>query len=232
MDDLTAQVIQRAKLFKEKTGLSSRDIARLTRISAQHICDFLAGRKGLSTASLTRVLQLLNTNVNQLQARLGPAATAQIAHFQEKGKQMQLDAGGSWIAKEGGDWGKDPVDSTSIAETNKNPARQAPSTDDLEFLAGLAALHQSIIDKINARQAVKSKVNAAGSTEPPRRISDNETSRTAGVRGDLFTKQEHLAWLKQQRLKTEQEIQLQRDIEREQALYWDKRVELLKLKER
>ena len=45
--------------------------------------------------------------------------------------------------------GSDPNGSTDITGSNKNPARTAPDDDDSEFLAGLAALHQSIIDKIN-----------------------------------------------------------------------------------
>jgi transcriptional regulator with XRE-family HTH domain len=234
MDDLLAQVVKRAKLFKEKTGLKSRDIAKLTGISEQQICDFLAQRKGLSIASLHRLLNLLNTNVNQIQAKVGPAGSTRIIELQESGKPMHLDVNGGWYpGTDGSGAGTDPNGSTSIVETNKNPARQVPDAEEQEFLAGLAGLHQSIIDKINDWQArkMKARPNANGSTEPPRRINDNSASSEPGNRGDLFSKQEHLDWLKAEREKTEQAIKLERDTKREQELYWAKRVELLRLKD-
>jgi hypothetical protein len=71
----------------------------------------------------------------------------------------------------------------------------------LEFLAGLAAIHQSVIDKINARQA-RAKVNQ-GSTEPARSVPSNSTSRMPGPHKPEFSSpeksQEHLAWVKQER---------------------------------
>ena len=153
-------------------------------MNEQHLCDFLAGRKGLSTSSTMRLLQLINANKVELQAKLsGKTSGSQIAHFQSEGKPMRLSNEG-WIAREGdsaadpNNWGDD------ITSVNNNPARTVPDQDELEFLAGLAGLHQKIIDKINNWQAQqKAKPNANGSTGPARQIS---RPKTPGPRGDLL----------------------------------------------
>jgi hypothetical protein len=69
----------------------------------------------------------------------------------------------------------------------RTPARSVPDQDELEFLAGLAGLHQKIIDRINAWQVQqKAKPNPNGVTAGPRKIAVNTASRTPGPRGDLL----------------------------------------------
>jgi hypothetical protein len=96
-----------------------------------------------------------------------------IAHFD--------DSNSGYVPQEGGN---DPVGGMpgDITGANVNPARSVPDDNELEFLAGLAGLHQSIIDKINAHQA-KASINRDGSTGPVRQIS---RPKTAGSRGDLL----------------------------------------------
>src|SRR5260370_764786 len=100
--DLLAQLVKRTLTFKERTGLTSRQIGTLVGITEQHVCDLLAGRKGLSVQSTMRLLQVMNANRKEIEMKLGkPQLTSQIIGLQEGGEKMQLDSG-SWTPKEGG----------------------------------------------------------------------------------------------------------------------------------
>ena len=100
--------------------------------------------------------------------------TARLMHLQVKGQPMKLSNDG-WVAGTG----PDPNDG-NITDVNENPARSVPDAAELEFLAGLAGLHQQIIDKISNWQIQKAKPNPNGSTGPTRQIS---RPKTAGPRG-------------------------------------------------
>jgi hypothetical protein len=136
-DQLFAQLVGRTHSFKNPTGLSSRDLCQLTDINEQHLCDFMAGRKGLSLTSTVRLLELFSLSRTQLEAKLRPPKKILIEHFQSlDGKPLTLDdSGGSWVP---GQSGQDPNDS---------------GTDDEQaLLEEISGLHQQIVDKIKAYQ--------------------------------------------------------------------------------
>ena len=170
LDPLLAQLIQRTLKFKERTGLSSRQISKLTGIGEQHLCDFLGGRRGLSTRSTMRLLQTVNSSKAQLEQKFNTKVT-RIEHFQQNGEAaMTLSYGGSVAGT-----GPDPNDG-DITSVNTNPARSVPDAAELEFLAGLAGLHQQIIDKINNWQGQqKARPNPSGSTGSTRQITRPKT---------------------------------------------------------
>jgi hypothetical protein len=229
-----AQLVKRTLHFKEKTGLTSRQICKLTGINEQHLCDFLAGRKGLSAQSTMRLLQTMNANRNQIEMKLNKPDTATIAHYQQAGQPMTV-ANGAWVP---GLTGEDPVNSTNNTGTNANPARSVPDADELEFLAGLAGLHQQIIDKINARQAQqKAKPNAKGVTEGPRKISDNTISKTPGPRADLFHRNPELLRgtierMRASRKAEEEKLQLEKELAAEAKAWFAAKQELISLQKR
>jgi plasmid maintenance system antidote protein VapI len=80
--DLLAQLAKRTINFKERTGLTSRQLSKLAEISEQSMCDFLANRKGLGAESLMRLMQVMSSNRKELNTRLGKSTTSQITHFQ------------------------------------------------------------------------------------------------------------------------------------------------------
>jgi hypothetical protein len=231
-DPLLTQLAERCRTFSAGTGISLNKMARLIGIEPANFSAFVNGRIELSSRSTIKLLQLLSLSKSQVEAKLG-VKNVQIAHYQQNGVQMQLDSGGSWVpGLIGGD--QDPNGSTDIGSTNKNPARSVPDAAELEFLAGLAGLHQKIVDKINNWQAQKkARPNPNGSTEPARKISDNTTSRTPGPRGDLFSVDpaEHLAWLQKERKRAEEALALEKAIKKERELAFNARVELLKFKD-
>jgi hypothetical protein len=94
---------------------------------------------------------------------------------------MTLSYGGSVAGT-----GPDPNDG-DITSVNENPARSVPDQDELEFLAGLAGLHQKITDKINNWQAQKKlRPNPDGVTQAVRKVGTNAASSRPGSRGDLL----------------------------------------------
>jgi transcriptional regulator with XRE-family HTH domain len=212
---LSQQLANRVKRFCLDNNFTQKKIAHELSIDQGQFSAFLGGTVNLSAERVLKLLQFLNK-----QPVVKPAKMIRLEHFQSMGEPMTLDSGGSWVPgdKSGG---SDPVDSTDITGTNDNPARSVPDDDELEFLAGLAGLHQSIIDKINERQAMqKAKPNAAGVTSPPKKIADNTTSKTAGSRGDLFRvtdRKAHLAYLQEQRERAQAELDLAKQIEDERA---------------
>lgn len=149
-------------------------------------------------------------------------------NLQEKGRMIQLSNDG-WVAGTGPD--SSDGDITSV---NKKPARTVPDADELEFLAGLAGLHQKIIDKINAWQSQKTpKPNAAGPTSGPKKVNTNDISSRPGSRGDLLSAdklREQLEFVKLQRQETEERSELQAQLARERQLWWNARVEAARKK--
>jgi hypothetical protein len=83
-----------------------------------------------------------------------------IAHFD--------DSNSGYVPQEGGN---DPVGGMpgDITGANVNPARSVPDDNELEFLAGLAGLHQSIIDKINLPSTGTDQPAQSGRFPGPRR---------------------------------------------------------------
>jgi hypothetical protein len=201
-DQLLAQLVGRTHSFKNATGLTSRQICQLTDINEQHLCDFLAGRKGLSLTSTVRLLEIFGLSKSQLEAKLRPPKKIMIEHFQSlDSKPMKLEDGSG-----------DPNDGDGSVIHDDDP----DTTED--FLRKQIEIHRSAIGVISD-YLVKAKVNKSGSTEPARTVSD---SRKAGPRGDKFTvtPQAMLDYLQRDRQKTEENLAIQRQIntERKRAL--------------
>jgi hypothetical protein len=169
-DPLLSQLASRCRTFSAGSGISLTKIARACGMEPSNFINFINGKIGLSGAATIKLYQLLGMSKHEVEIKLGNIPTAQIAHFQQEGKLMKLDDG-NWTP---GQQGRDPADTGSIIDND----------DDEGFLAGIAAIHQSIIDKIIARQ-IRAKVNK-GPTEPVRTIKDNTDNRKAGPRSDLF----------------------------------------------
>jgi hypothetical protein len=197
-DPLLSEIAERTRTFSAGTGVPLTKIASLVGVEPGNFSAFVNGRIGLSAASTVKLLQLLNLTKRQVEEKL-TVKPVNIAHFQSGGKRLaetvrfaappvkQFD---SWVPGLA-NGGSDPNGSTDITSTNNNPARCVPDAAELEFLAGLAGLHQQIIDKITSWQQAQQKArpNPNGTTEPARRINDNTRSQTPGPKPDQFSRQ-------------------------------------------
>jgi transcriptional regulator with XRE-family HTH domain len=189
-DPLINQLARRVRDWLNATEMSQRALAQAIGTSDPNLSSFLAGKSSLSAGKILRLSQILNSSKAQSEKKFGgKKLDGRIIELQERGRKMQLASDGrSWVPGLV-DGGSDPNNSTTITGTNANPARTVPDDDDWEFLAGLAGLHQEIIERIKARQAQqKAKPNPQGSTEAPRHIDDNTKSRMPGPRGDRFSR--------------------------------------------
>jgi hypothetical protein len=193
--NLDEQVIARARQFLQSTEFSQRSLARAIGADPGNFSAFLAGAKSLSVNKMSKLVSVLSMNRLELEQKFAqPRLTSHILELQEGGEKVQVTgnevlrfAGTVPSAWTPGLSGSDPDGSTDITGTNANPARACPPEDDLpEFLAGLAAIHQSAIDAINARVA-KAKVQQ-GPSEGPRHIDDNSASQKAGPRPARFSR--------------------------------------------
>jgi plasmid maintenance system antidote protein VapI len=234
-DSLLKQLSNRVQAFIAATGISQRKLAKLIKTDETHLSAFLAGKSGLSAEKSLRLMQILNSSRSQLEMKLGRSTTAaQIAHFQQEGQMMRLDSNGGWVAREGGNG--DPNGTTDITNTWKSGG--APSDDPIiDVLRQVDNYHRQAREAIAAwfATAAQAKVNKAGSTEPARRISDNDKSSHPGSRGDAFStakRKEYLQYLEKQRRESEEALQLEERIKREQERAWDARVELVKFKQK
>jgi transcriptional regulator with XRE-family HTH domain len=178
---LNQQLAQRAKTFRSNLGLTQATLARLLRIDDSHLSRFLNGQAHLSSEKTLQLHRLMSLSKRDLELKFGSPEklTGRLMHLQVKGQPMKLSNDG-WLAGTG----PDPNDG-DITTVNNNPARSVPDAAELEFLAGLAGIHQQIIDKINNWQQAQQKArpNPNGSTGPTRQIS---RPKTAGPRGDLL----------------------------------------------
>lgn len=170
--------------------MTSRQLCRLTGIDEQHFSDFLNGRRGLETAHTIQLLQVLSGS------KKAHPKTAQIAHFQQNGRELagtlRLDVPdyGGFVP---GQSGRDANDTTGI--DNTPTARDVAGSDDyLQRMVGFLKQQQEIyrqaighIDNYLANMQ-RAKPNAQGVTEPPRYTPDNAISSRPGVRGDKFSR--------------------------------------------
>jgi hypothetical protein len=125
-------------------------------------------------------MQVLSASKQELVAKFGRPATAQIVHFQSEGKPMKLSYGGS-VAGVGPDLNDGDI--TTVRSTGSQG--DDPGYDDLtRTLAQVQALHRQaiqIITDYETRQ--KAKPNPSGSTGSARQIS---RPKNPGPRGDLI----------------------------------------------
>jgi hypothetical protein len=190
---LTDQLAARVKTFCQNSKLTYRQLCKFLSIDEGNFNGFIHGRNGLSAERTLKLLQLMNLSRRDLELKFAnpDRLTSRIMKLQEcrDGQpSLRLDNDGWYPGTGGNGAGTDPVGSTDITGTNANPARKVPGDDEMEFLAGLAGLHQSIIDKINAWQA-RAQVNRVSSTERTRYTPDNAISSRPGIRGDKFSRQ-------------------------------------------
>jgi transcriptional regulator with XRE-family HTH domain len=150
---LNQQLAFRAKTFCSNLGLTQATLARLLSVDDSQFSRFLNGQANLSSEKTLKLVRLMSLTKRDLELKFGSPEklSARLMHLQQGGKQV---AEVVHFAAPNDGWvpglsnaGSDPNGSTDITGSNKNPARTAPDDDDSEFLAGLAALHQSIIDK-------------------------------------------------------------------------------------
>jgi transcriptional regulator with XRE-family HTH domain len=229
---LDGQLINRVRQFLQCSGVSQRALAGEVGSDPGNFSAFLSGVKSLSVTKISKLLSILNMDRLQLERKFSSRQlSSQILELQEGGEPMRLDGSGWVPGSVNGD--SDPNDSTDISNTWKEGGE--PSGDDLiDTLRQIDDYHRqarvAIADYI--AQAGKAHPNA-GSTEPPRKVTDNASSSKPGSRGDLFRvtdRKAHLVYLEEQRAKTEAALQLEKDIQTERKAMWDAQRKLRELK--
>jgi hypothetical protein len=129
--------------------------------------------------------------------------------------------------------GEDPNGSGDI--TGVKTARDLGNADDYQaatiaMLKQQQELYKSGLKAIEDYLAkiTSAKVNRAGSTESARTVRTNDTSSHPGARGDLLSTpekvKEHLEFVRRERKKAEEHLQLQAELERERKALWDAQV--------
>jgi transcriptional regulator with XRE-family HTH domain len=180
---LDQQLINRLRCFLESTGLTQRQLSRLIGVDPSNLNGYIGGYKKLPVEPVTKLLQISNLSRSELEKKFTRNFAGRITSLQENGTQIHLSNDGRIAGV-----GPDPNDG-DITDVNKSPARSVPDAAELEFLAGLAGLHQQIIDKISNWQAQKKpRPNPDGVTEPARRINDNTRSQTPGPKPAQFSR--------------------------------------------
>jgi transcriptional regulator with XRE-family HTH domain len=181
---------RRVASFIEATGITHKQLARLVGCDRSQLTSYLSTGKGLSAERALRLMSVLNSSRSQLEGKFGgKAVSSRIMNLQERGRPMKLDSSGSWVP---GLSGQDPNGSDDV--TGVRTARDLPNSTDyqqetIDFLRDQQNIHRSAIAEIQKYldNVTKSMVNQ-GSTEAPRRIDDNERSRTAGPKPPQFSR--------------------------------------------
>jgi|GEM_PF-7018106 len=228
-DTLLQQLSRRIEAFINATGISQRKLAKLIKTDETHLANFLAGRTGLSAEKSLKLLQILNSTRSQLEAKFSrKPVDSRIIELQESGKPMRLDSIGGSVARQPGA----PPDDGDITRSKSDG--EPLDADIIDCLREVQNYHKTALKAIDdyLARAQQAKVNRGGSTESVHTYPTNNRSSKPGPKPNAFSKQEHLEWLKEQRRLTQELIQLERDTKREAELYWQERVELMKLKER
>jgi transcriptional regulator with XRE-family HTH domain len=222
-DTLSAQLSRRVAAFLKATQLTHKDLARYIGCDRSTLTSYLSTGRGLSAERSLRLMQVLNSSRSQLEAKFGrKAVSSRILELQERGKAMKLDSSN----------GTDDV-------TGVKTARDLDNSDDYQakitaFLKAQQSIYRQAIAHIDNYLAnvQKSKVNRDGNTEPARRITDNDRSSKPGPKGDLFDTPEklkaQLEFVRKERKKTEELLQLDAELQKERAAYWDARVKAAK----
>jgi transcriptional regulator with XRE-family HTH domain len=213
---IDAQLINRVRQFLQTSGVSQRALCRELGADPGNFNAYLTGVKSLSVRKMYKLLQILNLNKIQLEAKFSkPLLSSQILALQESGRPMTLDSNGGWVPA-AVDGGSDPNNSDDDEDDITETLRQV---DDFHRQA-----REAIAGYIASVQ--KAKVNKTGQTEPPRRVVD---PRTAGVQSDSFTAK--LEQAKQVRKKAELELKAARELKAEKEATHNAGVELLRLEQ-
>jgi hypothetical protein len=231
-DPLLTQLAERCRIFSAGTGISLNKMARLIGTEPANFSAFVNGRIGLSSKSTIKLLQLLSLTKREVETKLG-VTNVQIAHYQQNGVQMRLDSGGSWVP---GLSGQDPNGSDDV--TGVKTDRDLDNSDDYQaritaFLKDQQSIYRQAIAHIDNYLAnvQRGKVNRDGVTSGPRSVNTNDKSSHPGSRGDLLSAaklKEQLEFVRKERKKTEEQLELQAELKKERRLYWDARVKTLR----
>jgi transcriptional regulator with XRE-family HTH domain len=186
-NSLEQQLTHRIREWLSNTGISQRQLAKMIKVDPGNFNAFLGGYKSLSQQKMGKLLQYLNLNRFQLEAKFNPARSTQITHFQQQGQPMRLANDGWYPGAGGSGVGIDPNDSGDDIATVRSTGAEGddPSYDDLtRILAQVQALHRQAIQTITDYETrQKAKPNPNGSTGPARQIS---RPKTPGPRGDML----------------------------------------------
>jgi plasmid maintenance system antidote protein VapI len=234
---LTQQLAERTKTFIARSGLTQKELAKLLKVDKGNFSKFLSGQVGLNSDTTLQLVRLMNLSPRSLQLKFGqPEQTrARLLHLQENGKQMRLSNDG-WVS---GQSGTDPNDTTGIDATPS--ARDTDGSSDyldkiIPFLKQQQEIYREAIGHIDDYLAnvQRVKINRQGPSEAPRRISDSDASSHPGSRGDLLSAaklKEQLEFVRRERKKSEEQLELQAELDRERKLYWDARIKTLRKQE-
>jgi transcriptional regulator with XRE-family HTH domain len=114
---LGQQLAMRVRTFCNNLGLPQNKLARLLQVDDSQFSRFLNGTANLDAEKTLKLVRLMALSKRDLELKFGrPERTqAKLMHLQESGRHLRFDSGGSWVAKEGGDWGTDSNGSTDIS---------------------------------------------------------------------------------------------------------------------
>jgi transcriptional regulator with XRE-family HTH domain len=142
---LLRQLANRAKLFHSNTGITQTQIARAIGVDGSNYSSFLAGRTGINSEAVCRLLKYTSLTQRQAVAAFSkPVFSANVLNLQEKGRHLRFDNNG-WLPREGGT--DDPNGTGSI--TGSSDAQRQAVENLLSVLAELDELtRQAVVGSI------------------------------------------------------------------------------------
>jgi transcriptional regulator with XRE-family HTH domain len=226
---LDRQLANYVRKFLENTGLTQRQLGKMAGIDPANLNGWIGGYKKLSSDKLGKLHQIIHLNRFELETKFTRNFAGRIVSLQERGRdlagELRFDGSG-WVS---GQSGVDPNNSTSVTGTWKEGGEHS-GDDIIDVLRQIDAIHaqarQAIADYI--AKAQKAKPNKDGVTEGPRKVNTNDKSSHPGSRGDMLATpeklKEQIAFVRKEREKTEEQLSLEAELQKERELYWDVRV--------
>jgi transcriptional regulator with XRE-family HTH domain len=97
---LLRQLANRAKLFHSNTGITQTQMARAIGVDGSNYSSFLAGRTGINSEAVCRLLKYTSLTQRQAIATFSkPVFSAKILNIQEKGQPLRFDSS-CWVPSE------------------------------------------------------------------------------------------------------------------------------------
>jgi transcriptional regulator with XRE-family HTH domain len=113
---LLRQLANRAKLFHSNTGITQTQMARAIGVDGSNYSSFLAGRTGINSEAVCRLLKYTSLTQRQAIATFSkPTFSAKILNLQERGQHLRFSNPG-WVPQEGS--AQDPNATTDITGTS------------------------------------------------------------------------------------------------------------------
>jgi transcriptional regulator with XRE-family HTH domain len=154
---LLRQLANRAKLFHSNTGITQTQMARAIGVDGSNYSSFLAGRTGINSEAVCRLLKYTSLTQRQAIATFSkPTFSAKILSLQEKGQPLRFDNSG-WVPSENST--DDPARSgTDITSTPRARTQQ---------VADLTAVFQGL-DYVTRKNVIDAFIvaHAASNTLP------------------------------------------------------------------